>query len=218
MERACLQLQAIHSSDPKWMMHKQHLAQYSEALAARVLNMCRCVSQGVLKNSSCPWVKNLPWIQRQALAASPAASPMASPPASSAQGTPQDAAKSSGSVAAVGSPSTCCLYGWDRINRTAWKAPEGMGGPVFVSQKVLVPEGAGPLDPVQALFGDGDTWAVPDVTVKEWRAQAEGDPEDHVYWMGTHVQSQHKIIVRDRCDRTALFSIFEQRRQAPRAA
>ena len=77
---------------------------------------------------------------------------------------------------------------------------------------------------MEALFEDGATWIVAELTQEDWLSTAAAD--EHVgdstkpssaklriFWVGEHVLSHHRIMVKERTDRVPLVAIYEQSAQ-----
>ena len=82
--------------------------------------------------------------------------------------------------------------------------------------ELVEPENAVEMDPIEAVFADGSKMAVFGVTVKDirnWQLGRARHAEVEEIWSGEHKTTHHTLLVKPRCDRGLLMSLYEQDRQ-----
>lgn len=90
-----------------------------------------------------------------------------------------------------------------------------------MSVRLEVPEGAASDTCARAVWADGATWLVSDISCGELEAlaaprQCRGkEPSKGTVWTGVHNATRHKSVVRHRADRdpSGLMALFEQQSQ-----
>ena len=179
-------------------MSEDHRKPWLETNTCRVMNLCRCVSQGDLKATRPAWANQLPWNN---------------------DGDEPPTKKSKKSLAAEAKPSTSeWKFGWCPVVRKAWRQPQhAKGGKLKDFTEPVVPENAKPSDPPIATWADGMTVEITDLCCDDLStmnvARAGSKQSVDIFFSGEHKRTHHKVIVRERHDRAHLVSLFEQTRQ-----
>jgi len=184
-------IRGLAAANPQWAIKEEHLDNYCSTMAQRVLNMCRAVSQGIIRHPRKPpaWVQSLPWM----------------------------AAAAAASAASAGSSAPEYMYGYCPEVRQAWR--QLAGGERQWSCSIAIPKEAQPTDAVTATWGDGSSWVVSDVCVRDFQQGARESPKvgaeaaPQVFLETTHARSHNRVVVKERRDRQLLVSLFEQQRQ-----
>ena len=181
------------SDQPGCLVKEQHMDNYVESMTKRSMNMCRVVAQGEKKNQSADWVRSLPW---------------------NGGDSGDGAQPKSGPTAAAKTPGLF-IYGWSAELNAAWRCDMSQKtmGPKEYSIRIDIPENPQATDAVVAHWIDGGSWQVSDVTVAEFLcARGSATPADEI-WAGQHVISKAQLALKNRPDRQALLSLYEQSKQ-----
>ena len=187
-----------NASVPEWSLKPEHIQDYKLTMCRRILNLCRCTSQGMVKHPGCKWVQNLPW------------NTTSSQPKSETASLPA----SGNSVA----------FGYDSNLKMAWKADDTnitrknskTSLQKDFTSKILPPLDDDKKGAMRAVWPDGTEWEIAELTLEDWEASSRtsGEPSAvEIFWSGEHIKSHNAIFVKSRQDRSPLISIFEQSSQ-----
>jgi len=185
-----------------WKCREDDVDNYVVTLTNRFCNICRAVSQGEVKHPECSWVSAVPW--RQSMP-----EPRETPNKSRTPSAELDEED-------VKEAEVTYLYGWDPSLGTAWRCPRTRGGnkQKGLATEIRIPMDAAGSDPVEAIFSDGSTWNVSDVTVDGYKIMKQTPKSTSAadLWVGVHKRTQHGLKISLRKDRSPLYVLFEQRR------
>jgi len=186
----------LNAGEESWSVKADHLDDYSNTISLRVANLCRCVSQGELKRSSTPWVKQLPW--------------------RNAGGSTQPSSSSqvSGDMSNDG-----FIFGWDSSLMMAWRTPRQKIGKNNFNKEIcdrLDYDLNGPeTGPMVAIWPDGQAWRVSDISVGSLKLMKRPANNPDPLWTGKYCVSHHELKIVAKKERTPLLSLYERCNQAP---
>jgi len=176
-----------------WGIAEKDKGDYVETMACRLMNVCRVVSQTMTKHTKTTWLLEMPWSRSSDI---------------DGEGKEDNGEE--------GEASKEYVFGWNSELRLAWRCHASRKRVKSKAHDIKemcnwiqVPENDDEV--VIAHWTDEVQWCVPDVRAADYRAMRGPPPSRMEFvWEGTHVLSNHKLMVKRRPDRGLLMVIFEQ--------
>ena len=184
---------------------------YIKVMTLRVLNLCRCVSQGQIKKPPAKWVQDLPWMAKPVANKRRWQKGILKRPSAAVSPGP-----SSSKAAKVSLGEHVYEYKFNKellvcIRRNL------AGGPAELSLPLTVASTNGV---VVARWPDGNQREVPGLTNSKL-ATLLARGTDHsrcIVWTGIQVGTSHKVTIRQRPEKKLYLALYEQQRQVLQVA
>ena len=161
-----------------------HRNSWIEVMSNRLRNLCACIGHAEARPSPPGWVQQLPW------------------KASVAQTAGEPHIESN------------YFFSWNAEIELAVRKDPDDRLVEEVSMPIKIEDCDHDDSHPTAVWKDGTTWTVPTITFGDLRRRSQRRPQKRQgLWEGSHCVSHHALFLEQRCDRSLLVSLYEQRRQ-----
>eukprot|EP00969_Alexandrium_andersonii_P026579 1159599-Alexandrium_andersonii.AAC.1 len=153
--------------------------------------MTRSVSQAEINNAGAHWVRALPW--RAAKGDQRKAAPQKACDKPLPTTAPQ---KSIMKRPAGASAADSYIYGYDSFMCKAWRALPSKPQARSMCERIVAPKSRADSGMALAIWADGSSWSVPELTCATVRGWSAGRAEGAVLWKGVHAESHHTLQIK----------------------